>query len=279
MNYRHAFHAGNFADVHKHLTLLGVLRKLQQKPAPLAILDTHAGAGVYDLSASPAQRSGEWKDGIGRLQEAHEAPDLVRHYLQSIAALQLAADEWRIYPGSPRLIAQHLRGNDRLHLCELETTTLEELRQAMRHTPQASIHARDGWEALGALLPPRGFTRGMVLIDPPYEAANELDRLTQAMQQTHARWPQGALLGWYPIKDRPPIDRMLRVVQQAALPNVLVSELNIYPTDNPLQLNGSGMIVINAPWQLDEELREVNAWLHPRLARHAAATWRVIKLT
>ncbi|MEW5838836.1 MAG: 23S rRNA (adenine(2030)-N(6))-methyltransferase RlmJ [Pseudomonadota bacterium] len=275
MNYRHAFHAGNFADIHKHMILLGVLQRLQLKDTPISVLDTHAGAGMYDLGADPAQRTGEWREGIGRIFAEQRAPAPLGALLHAVRAVNAAPLRPRLYPGSPRLIAAQLRPQDRAHLCELEPNTLHDLRQAMHGLPGVAIHARNGWEALGALLPPREAKRGLVLIDPPFEAADELQRLADALIASHARWPQGVLLGWYPIKDRPAADRLLRKLAKAALPNALVCELCIHAPDNQLRLNGSGMVIVNAPWQLDAELREASAWLHPRLQQSADAPWRV----
>ncbi|MEW6445051.1 MAG: 23S rRNA (adenine(2030)-N(6))-methyltransferase RlmJ [Pseudomonadota bacterium] len=273
MNYRHAFHAGNFADAHKHLTLLALIDAMKRKDAPFVLLDTHAGAGLYDLFGGEARRTGEWQDGIGRLFAETRAPSLARAYLNQVRALN-PDGRLRIYPGSPALAAATLRAQDRLILCELEPGALSALKQVIK-TPGTAIHRRDGWEALGALLPPREAKRGVVLIDPPFEAANELDRLADALAATHKRWPQGVLAAWYPIKDRPPIDRFLRKLQQAGLPDLLVSELCIHSPITGVRLNGSGMVIINTPWKLDEDLREATGWLHDHLRQTAEAPWRV----
>ena len=276
LSYRHAFHAGNFADIHKHMILLSVLQRLQLKDTPISVLDTHAGAGLYDLSADPSQRTSEWRDGIGKVYVETRAPALVSSLLTAVRALNAEPHKPpRVYPGSPRLIAAQLRPQDRVQLCELEPNTLNDLRHAMHGLPNVAIHARDGWEALGALLPPRDAKRGLVLIDPPFEAPNELQRLADALIATRSRWPQGVLLGWYPIKDRPAVNRFLRQLARADLPNALVCELCIHAPDNQLRLNGSGMVIVNAPWQMDNELREASAWQHERLQQSADAPWRV----
>ena len=276
MNYRHAFHAGNFADVHKHMVLLSVIQRLQLKDTPISVLDTHAGAGLYDLSADPSQRTSEWRDGIGKVYVETRAPAVISTLLNAVRALNADPHKPpRVYPGSPRLMSAHMRPQDRVQLCELEPNTLNDLREAMRGQPNVAIHARDGWEALGALLPPRDIKRGLVLIDPPFEAPNELQRLADALITTHNRWPQGVLLGWYPIKDRPMVDRFLRKLARAGMPDTLVCELCIHAPDNQLRLNGSGVVIINAPWQVDETLREASAWLHERLQQSPDAPWRV----
>ncbi len=280
MNYRHAFHAGNFADIHKHMILLGVLQRLQIKDTPINVLDTHAGAGLYDLSAAPSQRTREWREGIGRVYVETRAPAVIATLLNTVRALNADPHKpLRVYPGSPRLLSAHMRPQDHVQLCELEPETLSDLRAAMHGQPNVAIHARDGWEALGALLPPRAIKRGLVLIDPPFEAPNELQRLADALISTHQRWPQGVLLGWYPIKDRPMVERFLRKLTRANLPDTLVCELCIHAPDNQLRLNGSGVVIVNAPWQLDDLLREASAWLHERLQQSPDTPWRVAHLS
>lgn len=278
MNYRHAFHAGNFADVHKHVTLLALIESLKRKDAPFMVLETHAGAGVYDLLGSEASRTGEWQDGIGRIDAKSKAPAIVRAYLDQVRALN-PGGVLRLYPGSPMLAAATLRPQDRLVLCELEPGANAALRQALKDRKGVAIHRRDGWEALKGLLPPREAKRGLVLIDPPFEAADELDRLAEALIATRRRWPQGVLAAWYPIKDRPPIDRFLRKLQQAGLPDLLLSELCTHPPVTGIRLNGSGMVIVNAPWKLDETLHEATAWLHDHLNQAADAPWRVVLLS
>jgi 23S rRNA (adenine2030-N6)-methyltransferase len=278
MNYRHAFHAGNFADAHKHTTLLALIESLLRKDAPFVVLETHAGAGIYDLRGGEANRTGEWTDGIGRIFAEAKAPAVVRAYLQQVRALN-PGGVLRTYPGSPALAAATLRPQDRLVLCELESGTHAALREALKGRKGIAIHARDGWEALKALLPPREAKRGLVLIDPPFEAANELDRMAEALIAAHKRWPQGVLAAWYPIKDRPPLDRFLRTLRAAGLPDLLVSELCIHPPLTGTRLNGSGMVIINTPWKLEEPLGEATTWLHDHLAQTKDAPWRVERLS
>ncbi|MGC9008121.1 MAG: 23S rRNA (adenine(2030)-N(6))-methyltransferase RlmJ [Halothiobacillaceae bacterium] len=278
MNYRHAFHAGNFADAHKHATLLALIESLLRKDTPFVVLEAHAGAGIYDLRGGEANRTGEWTEGIGRIFAETKAPAMVRTYLQQVRALN-PGGVLRIYPGSPALAAATLRPQDRLVLCELEPGTHAALREALKGRKGIAIHARDGWEALKALLPPREAKRGLVLIDPPFEAANELDRMAEALIAAHKRWPQGVLAAWYPIKDRPPLDRFLRKLRAAGLPDLTVSELCIHPPTTGTRLNGSGMVIVNTPWKLEEPLHEATAWLHDHLTHAKDAPWRVERLT
>jgi len=302
MNYRHAFHAGNFADVHKHVTLLALIENLQRKDSPCVVLETHAGAGIYDLTnpagsgvgrrslprrgesreglprVGEANRTGEWSDGIGRIFAETKAPAVVRTYLAQVHALN-PDGVLRTYPGSPALTAATLRPQDSLILCELEPGVHAALRQALKDRKGTAIHQRDGWEALRALLPPREVRRGLVLIDPPFEAANELERLAEALIATHKRWPQGVLAAWYPIKDRPPVDRFMRRLRAAGLPDLLLSELCIHPPSTGTRLNGSGLVIVHAPWKLDDTLRAATGWLHDHLTQSAYAPWRVELLT
>lgn len=274
MNYRHAYHAGNFADVHKHLTLLALIEVLQRKDTPILVMDTHAGAGLYSLRGGDAARTGEWREGIGRIFAEAKAPAAVCNYMAQVRALN-ADGILRLYPGSPVLAANVLRKQDRLILCELEPGTHALLKTALKGGQGIAIHQRDGWEALKALLPPKDIKRGLVLIDPPYEVNGEYERLADALVSTHKRWRQGVLVGWFPIKARPIIDRLLRQLRAAGLPDLLYSELCIHAPTTGTRLNGSGMVIVNAPWKLDATLRESTLWLHDRVHQSPGAPWRV----
>ena len=194
MNYRHAYHAGNFADCLKHALLVWLLQALARKPAAFAVLDTHAGAGRYDLSEGPAERTGEWRQGIGRLLD--DPPAALADYVAVVRSAGL-------YPGSPAIIRALLRQDDRLICCELHPEEAASLRQAFGRDSRVAVHARDGWAALTALLPPAQ-KRGLVLVDPPYEQGGEHDRLAAAFRTVAARFPAGIVAGWYPIKHLAP---------------------------------------------------------------------------
>jgi 23S rRNA (adenine2030-N6)-methyltransferase len=206
MNYRHAFHAGNFADVFKHTILVGLLQALKEKPAPFCYLDTHAGAGRYDLRGVEAARTGEAESGIVRLLGAQaEAPPLLRAYLDLIAALNLAGYSGHaiaIYPGSPLIASHLLRPSDRAVLCELQGEEAAALKALFAGDARIGVHQRDGYAALAALLPPKE-RRGLVLIDPPFEAQEgEFCAIEAALKSAYARWPTGIYAIWYPIKPR-----------------------------------------------------------------------------
>ncbi|MFL6821854.1 MAG: 23S rRNA (adenine(2030)-N(6))-methyltransferase RlmJ [Xanthobacteraceae bacterium] len=263
MNYRHAFHAGNFADVVKHAVLVRILAYLRQKPAPFRVIDTHAGAGRYDLAGEEAQRSGEWRDGIGRLVAAPIAADacaLLAPYLDAVAACN-AAGRLTIYPGSPALAGAFLRPQDRLIACELEPNAAAALARNLAGDLRAKAVAIDGWTALKAYVPPKE-RRGLVLVDPAFEDAGDFARLGQGLVAAHRKWASGMFLGWYPIKERAAPDALARRLRNSGIPKVLRAELSVAARREPSRLAACGLIMINPPWTLAEEL----AMLLPELA-------------
>ena len=280
MNYRHAFHAGNHADVLKHVALLRLCDALTAKPAPLFALDTHAGAGVYRLDGEQALRTGEAAGGIGRLDPAAIDDPGVRRYLDAVAACRAATGEPLAYPGSPWLLAHALRAQDRIACCELRAEEADLLRMALAGEERVAVHARDGYAAIRALLPPRPeggtrIARGLVLIDPPYEAQlAEFDTALAAIGEGLARFPQATFALWYPIKRRADLARVYRAAAALPAKSMLVCELLVRPDDSPLRMNGSGLLVANAPWQFDTGLRASTAALCNALGE-PGASWRV----
>jgi 23S rRNA (adenine2030-N6)-methyltransferase len=272
MNYRHAFHTGNFADVHKHSVLARILVHLRRKPAAFRVIDTHAGAGRYDLLAPEPSRSGEWRDGIERVWEARRqlhGPDaLLAPYLAAVVALN-PDGRLRIYPGSPLIVKYLLRPQDRLIACEIEPRSAAALAAALRGDARAKAVAIDGWTALGAYVPPKE-RRGLVLIDPPFEDGADFMHLSSALAAAYRKWPTGIYLMWYPIKDRAAPDALARRLQKLALPNVLRCELTLGPPRAEAGLVGSGLIVVNPPFTLEPDLRifmpALRAALSPRAA-------------
>lgn len=264
MNYRHAYHAGNFADVHKHATLALVLEHLKRKEAPFLYADTHAGIGAYDLASVQAEKTGEWKDGIGRVLEAGAPPDELAPYLAAVRALNPDGG-LRFYPGSPAVAAALARPEDRLALCELHPEDAETLRRRFAADRRVGVHHRDGYEGLKALLPPPE-RRGLVLIDPPFEVRDEFDRMRKGLAQALKRWSNGLYALWYPIKNRAPIDRFHADIAMLGVSKALVAELMIRKGDDPTKLNGCGLVVINPPWKLDESLAALLPWLAKVLA-------------
>jgi 23S rRNA (adenine2030-N6)-methyltransferase len=250
MNYRHAFHAGSFADCFKHALLVALVDALARKPAPFFVLDTHAGAGRYDLDTGPARRTGESDRGILRLL-GHRSPILGR-YLGLVESLGL-------YPGSPLLIRTLLRADDRLVCCELHPEEVRTLRAQFRRDPQVVVHQRSAWEALGALLPPGPAptraplptprpTRGLVLIDPPFENDDEFSVLADGLVRGHRRFAHGVFAAWYPIKHLASVRGFLADVQSSAIRDVVTVELYLRAATDPNRLNGCGLLVINPPF-------------------------------
>jgi 23S rRNA (adenine2030-N6)-methyltransferase len=272
MNYVHAFHAGNFADVHKHMVLTLILRHLRSKPAAFRVIDTHAGAGRYDLLGPEAARAGEWRDGIARVfplrqsgadaaVAADNARALFAPYLDIVASLN-AGGKLRLYPGSPLIVKVLLRAQDRLIACELEPRAAASLKMALRGEARAKVLPLDGWMGLNANVPPKE-RRGIVLIDPPYEKADDFDRLSGAFAQAYRKWPTGLYLLWYPIKAREAADALARRLRRLGMAKIMRCELLVGEPRADAGLVGSGLILANPPYPLLGEL-EV---LLPTLAR------------
>jgi 23S rRNA (adenine2030-N6)-methyltransferase len=248
VNYRHAFHAGNFGDCMKHALLVWLFRALQQKPAGVFVLDTHAGAGRYDLAAGPAERTGEWRAGIGRLLEV--PPPALADYVGLVRTCGL-------YPGSPVLLRALLRPVDRLACCELHPEEYARLRGEMAASG-AAVHHRDAWEALGALLPPPApLRRALVLIDPSYEAEDEFDRLVRGLVRGHARFPSGVFAAWYPIKHRAPVRAFHTAIRESGMRDVVAAELWLREPLDAAGLNGCGLLLVNPPWGFGEAARDI----------------------
>jgi 23S rRNA (adenine2030-N6)-methyltransferase len=264
LSYRHGFHAGNFADVFKHLVLTLLLEHLRRKDKPFRYLDTHAGAGLYDLQGEMARKNREHEGGIARLWRAPDPPEEVRGYLGVVRACN-ADGRLRHYPGSPRLARHFLRPRDRMTLCDLHSTEARTLQSEFAGDRQVTVQHIDGYQALKALLPP-GERRGLVLIDPAYESKDERARLLTALQEAGKRWPTGIYAIWYPIQERATVDWFHRRLKHTGFTNILLAELRIYDQDQALRLNGSGMIVINPPWKLDAALEQLGPWLWQTLS-------------
>ena len=274
MNYRHAYHAGNFADVVKHVVLTRLLEYLKQKDKAFRVIDTHAGIGRYDLSSVEAQKTGEWQGGIGRLIDAAPggpAAALLAPYLDAVRSLNPEGGVEK-YPGSP-LIARHLmRKQDRLSAIELHPKDAARLRTEFGGDFQTRVMELDGWLALGAHLPPKE-KRGLVLIDPPFEEAGEFDRLVDGLERAHKRWPGGIYALWYPIKDRRAIIAFRKALRQSGIPKLLDIEFEIRPSSTEPSLDGSGMVVVNPPFTLEGEMRTVLPALHRLLVVEKPAHW------
>ena len=276
MNYRHAFHAGNHADVLKHVVLLALCEALTAKPSPCFALDTHAGRGLYKLDGEAAQATGEAQDGIARLQAEAPRDPAIQRYLTAVRACR-TQHGGAAYPGSPWLLGHALREIDRIAACELHPEEAAVLKQHFAADPRIAVHARDGYAALKALLPPRHgarkFARGLVLIDPPFEAQlAEFDLALAALADGLARWPQGMFALWYPIKQGRVLQAFQRKAAAIDAKSALLLELLVRPDDSPLRMNGSGMLILNAPWQFDVAMRPALAALQAALGEAGASS-------
>jgi 23S rRNA (adenine2030-N6)-methyltransferase len=274
MNYRHAFHAGGPADVVKHAVLARILAHLREKPAAFRVIDTHAGAGRYDLRGPEATRSPEWRDGIARLLAAPiegEVEQLLAPYLDAVRALN-PGGELAGYPGSPAVTCSLLRSQDRLVACELEPSAAAALAHNLGGDRRAKAIAIDGWTALNAYVPPPE-RRGVALVDPPFEATDEFSRLAQALEAAHRKWATGIFVAWYPLKGRQDSDVLARRLQRSAIPKVLRAEVDFAVQRKPEGLAGCGLIVVNPPWLLASELEVLLPFFAKLFAGDSRVDW------
>jgi len=248
MNYRHIYHAGNFADVMKHALLIKLIRAMQRKDKPFLLLDTHAGIGRYDVRSEQAEKTGEWRSGIGALLES--PPPALAEYVALVKQLGL-------YPGSPAIAAALLRTEDRLVACELHPEDSVLLRRNMRHA-NAAVHERDGYEALNAFLPPPE-KRALILIDPPFERTDEFLSAEKSLVTAWTKFPSGVFVTWYPIKHRAPVRAFFEALKLSPLRDVIALEFLRRPDTNPLGLNGCGLLIINPPYGLEAEAAPILA--------------------
>ncbi|MGO8955742.1 MAG: 23S rRNA (adenine(2030)-N(6))-methyltransferase RlmJ [Rhodomicrobium sp.] len=271
MNYRHIYHAGNFADVLKHIVLVLCLDYLLQKDGALRAIDAHAGAGLYSLDSGEAQKTREWESGIGSLAGAAGAPADLKLYLDAVTG-DLAA---RHYPGSPLLIARRLRGQDRLIAAELHEPTFEALQTALTPYRHARTMHRDAYECIRAHIPPKE-RRGLVLADPPFELKDEFQTLARQMREWKKRWATGVYILWYPIKAHLPVAQLKEAAQTLGLRRTWVVEALVQERERPDGLNGCGLIVFNAPYTVPERVEALLPFLKSAMRLHeTAAEWIV----
>ena len=281
MNYRHAFHAGGFADVVKHIVLVRILTWLQDKPGAFRVIDTHAGAGHYDLTGEEAQRTGEWLTGIARVMQARFSETvlpLVTPYLDIVRAFNPPA-QLKAYPGSPLIARALLRPQDRLTACEVEPKARKHLIAALRRDTQARVVDLDGWTALPAFVPPKE-RRGLVLIDPPYEDKDEFTRLADGFSEAFSKWPTGSYLLWYPAKSRRATDALARHVAEVAASGAtpgkcLRLEFSAAPQAADSALVSAGLLLVNPPWMLMGELKAILPELEKPLGQGGAGRFRL----
>ncbi|WP_376986350.1 23S rRNA (adenine(2030)-N(6))-methyltransferase RlmJ [Bosea sp. R86505] len=268
MNYRHGFHAGNFADVLKHVVLMRVLTHLNAKETPYRVVDTHAGAGRYDLGSDEALRTHEWKDGVARIDRSPLAPAveaLLKPWRDAVSgARALYGPE--AYPGSPWLCRHAMRPDDRLIAAELHPPTHKKLVQAISRDERCKALAIDGWNALRGNVPPKE-RRGLVLIDPPFEEKDEFATLEAELTAAHRKWPTGIYALWYPVKDKLAVANLLAGINQAGIGRLLRLEIDVDRPDAAGGLSATGMLIVNPPWRLAEEARILLPALTERLAQ------------
>ena len=282
MNYRHAFHAGNFADVIKHIVLTRILTYLHQKQSAFRVIDTHAGAGRYDLTGDEASRSGEWRFGVARILQARfsdEAQALVAPYLDIVRAFN-PPRELVAYPGSPLIARALLRPQDRMVACEIQDAARKTLIENLNRDPQARVVDLDGWTALTAYVPPNE-RRGLVLIDPPFEDKDEFARLADRFKAAHAKWPTGIYMLWYPAKERRGTEQLAREVASVASAregggeNCLRVEFSVAPQTAESGLVSAGLLIVNPPWTLASELKSILPELEKPLGLGGAGRYRI----
>ncbi len=270
MNYRHAFHAGGFADVIKHAILTRVLMHLRVKATSYRVLDIHAGSGLYDLASDEAGRTGEWRDGIARLFDATlpaQAGALLAPYLAAVRSFN-PDGALRHYPGSPLLVGHLLRSQDRLTACEIEPAAATALARRLRAIPQAKAIEIDGWVGLNAYVPPNE-RRGLVVLDPPYEEPDDFACLAAGLAAAWRKWRTGIYLAWYPIKGRGGPDALARAVRRDGIEKALRLEMMVAAPDPDGRLAGCGLLIVNPPWPLQSEAEVVLGALSEVLARGA----------
>ena len=256
MNYRHIYHAGNFADVFKHIVLATLTKAFLRKDTPFCYLDTHAGIGRYDLHSIAAQKSKEYENGIQKVLSADNVPEVIQEYLSCVQQNQTEF----CYPGSPQIVKHYLRAQDRMILCELHSEDYQTLKKNYSHNKGIAVHHQDAYQSLKAYLPPKE-KRGLILIDPPFENTNEFTNITTALTTALKRFETGVYAIWYPIKNYAAIKKFHQQMKQHISRPMLICELSIYPDDVISGLNGSGMLIINPPFQVDEQLSDLLPWL------------------
>lgn len=279
MNYRHAYHAGNIGDVLKHIVLARLIVYFQRKDKAFRILDTHAGIGLYDLSAAETQKTGEWQQGVAKVLDAampETVADLLAPWLTVVRDLN-PKDRLETYPGSPQVARQLLRKVDRLTLTELHPEDFRTLSDRYAGDHQVKTIHLDGWLAMGSFLPPKE-KRGFVLIDPAFEVTDEFTRMTEAVLKAWKRWSGGTYALWYPLKDARAIRRMHEDFADAGLKDVLSVTLSVGKSGPDTRMLGSGVTLINPPYTLADEMRQVLPWLTETLHQGPGAGWDVTQL-
>lgn len=274
LSYRHAFHAGNHADILKHAVISLLIDQLKQKDKPFCYLDTHSGGGCYDLTGEWANKKAEYLDGIARLWPQRDKWPALKSYLDCVTALN-SGDKLHYYPGSPEIARSLLREQDRLILMELHNNEIDILRQHMHRDKRVALHHRDGFEGLVALTPPTP-RRGLALIDPPYELKEDYERVVKTLAKAWKRWSVGIYAVWYPLlgKEADRSQYMLRECEKLGIP-MLTAELSVQAQSPTWGMHGSGMTIFNPPWQFEQQLEKLLPELCSLLALTPQASWTI----
>ncbi|MDB4837158.1 23S rRNA (adenine(2030)-N(6))-methyltransferase RlmJ [Marinomonas sp.] len=277
LSYRHIYHAGNHADILKHLIVSQICRHFVKKEAPFFYLDTHAGIGQYELDSAQAQKNKEFQSGIVKLLAEKELPESIGQLLDIVRDMN-TSDQLEVYPGSPKIVDYYVRQKDKLHLCELHPNDHPILAALFPNKRKANVVKDNGFAAVKAMLPPPQ-KRGFVLMDPPYEVKKDYQYVVQALQEGTQRFPQGTYAIWYPVLNRNQADNLLKSVKSTDIRNVLLLELCIRDTEKERGMAGSGMIIVNPPWTLEKEAKEFLPVLQRLLAEDSAAGHQIKWIT
>ncbi|NQZ31631.1 MAG: 23S rRNA (adenine(2030)-N(6))-methyltransferase RlmJ [Oceanospirillaceae bacterium] len=263
LSYQHSYHAGNFADVHKHLCLSLILDSLNKKAKPWSYFETHAGTARYDLEGEQAQKTAEYLSGIGRIYDL-KLPPLFYSYLNVVKGMNTKGSSLAYYPGSPLIASEAVREGDKIALMELHPGEYQQLKAVFRRNDDVAVHHRDGFEGVMSLLPPKP-NRGLILIDPSYEVKTEYQQVAKFIIKAHQRWSNGCYMIWYPLLKAANHQAMLRKLRLSGIRKILKAEMCVKSDDDD-RMYGTGLLVINPPWQLDEQLKRVSDILQTRLS-------------
>jgi 23S rRNA (adenine2030-N6)-methyltransferase len=260
MNYRHIYHAGNFADVLKHCVLIALSQSLQKKNSPIFYLDTHAGVGKYDLTTAIAKKTREYENGIARIYHLRNCPSAVSVYKSIVRSVNPQTKTLHFYPGSPLITRALMRAQDEMVLTELHKDDVQTLKDNFYQDKQVAVHHTDGYQGLKAFLPPKE-GRGLILIDPPFEVENEFAQITDGLQAALKRFPAGVYLVWFPIKNQGEVSNFYAELKNIKCKNILAIELTVSERAVNSGLTSCGLVIVNVPWQFEIELKPVVSWL------------------
>ncbi|KZN14954.1 23S rRNA (adenine(2030)-N(6))-methyltransferase RlmJ [Marinomonas sp. TW1] len=273
LSYRHIYHAGNHADILKHITMSQICRHFIKKDTPFFYLDTHAGIGQYELNSEQAQKNKEYHSGISRLLSESKVPEAVEGLLEIVREMN-PTDQLEYYPGSPKVVDYYTRQKDKLHLCELHPNDYPLLAALFPQKRKANVVKENGFAAVKAMLPPPQ-KRGFVLMDPPYEVKKDYQFVVKSLEEGYKRFPQGTFAIWYPVLGRQQADQLLKSVKVTNIRNILLLELNVRDTEKERGMAGSGMIIVNPPWTLEQDAREFMPFLSKTLAEDQEANYQI----